>query len=241
MVNFSSNRPDLVDRGPQPEHSPRPKINKDQGRLLLHIALVVLGLILLFGSAAGAWQYQGRKISRLEKLNQEQQQKVQELESQLKQSDQSVSDTDSWKTYSDDQDQFSLKYPSEWKELTECDGESIGFNTAPQEDYLPVCNSDKASLVNVFSNEGDTSAQHLEESDTYSDFTVEDTSVANIKGKKVIATASDQGLRSEGTEFIIYVVVTNNRTYVATYTQEANYPDHKEVFEKIIATLKFSP
>lgn len=217
--------------------------NADKKGMVKSIILVLVGLLLIFVGAAGTWTYQHNQIEKKQKQISELQNDVQELQKKSEAETVELADEISdWKDYSDKSQAYSLKYPPTWVTLTECDGTSVGFHTAPTSESLSVCGSDKASLVVVSSVEGNKTVDYLTSDPNFqTDFKKEDTTLNGIKGAKVTYTDNGQGLRSKGTKNVIYVFFTNNRTYVASYTQEQNYPNELSTFTTMVTkTLKFS-
>lgn len=218
--------------------------NADKKGMVKSIILVVVGLLLILAGVAGTWTYQSNQIAKKQDQIAQLQNEVQALQKNVdkEKAEVQAEETADWKDYSDKSQAYSLKYPPTWVTLTECDGTSVGFHTAPTSESLSVCGSDKASLVVVSSVEGNKTVDYLTTDPNFqTDFKKEDTTLNGIKGTKVTFADNGQGLRSKGTKNVIYVFFTNNRTYIASYTQEQNYPDELSTFTTMVTkTLKFS-
>lgn len=215
----------------------------DKKGLAKSILLVFLGLLLFVAGMAGTWTIQQNRISEKQDQIATLQDEVKTLKEKAKALAVNEDETKDWKTYNDTVQKFSIKYPPTWVTLNECEGVgSIGFHTAPAKDYLAVCQSDKASLVTVSSEEGDKRADYTVASPEFqTEFKKEQITLNNIQGEKVSFTDNGQGLRNAGTKNVIYVFFTNNRTYAASYTQEQNYPDELDTFNTMVTkTLTFN-
>ncbi len=218
--------------------------NSDKKGLVKSLILVVIGVLLMFAGVAGTWTYQNNQITKKqEQITQLQNQvKLLQNKASAENANEQLEELADWKSYEDKTQGFSLKYPPTWATLTECEGASIGFHTAPTTESLAICQSDKASLITIASTAGDK-VKEITTADPgfQEDFKTESVALNGVKGTRVSFVDNGQGLRNKGTKNVMYVFFTNNRTYVASYAQEQNYPNELETFITMVTkTLKFS-
>lgn len=156
--------------------------------------------------------------------------------------------TANWTKYSNAEGNFSFKYPSTWLQAANPTACMEGLVLlAPVTSSLGKCASEHGGQIGVSSSPGDMQSSYDFKESYYKDVTETSVIVEGVTGKKLTTTVQgmDQevfvGSYPDGTKLVRYTFVTNNRTYVATYTQQPTYPDVLSDFTTLVTkTLKFS-
>ncbi len=139
---------------------------------------------------------------------------------------------------------FSFQYPKSWKKLT-CPDVANAVYLAPDQTYLTVCNSDKPSLVGVFSTEGDTRSEKSCADATNDEFrtgtTCKKVSIDGASWLRVeYTTSSASPVLGAGTHIITYSTLAGDWTFVMNYTQPRDYPDEQTNFETMAGSFRFN-
>lgn len=153
--------------------------------------------------------------------------------------------TKGWKSYSSADGQYSLKYPNNWvqPERTDICSEGLlllGSSTR----YVGSCGSDNVGQISVYSVEGDKRSDYRLKKADYPDLNNETIKVSGVDGEKQTGTLK---VESEGigpannSKTTVYLFYANNRTYVATYILQPDFPDITNDFNLMVTkTFKFS-
>lgn len=164
--------------------------------------------------------------------------------------------TAKWTAYSSQAGMFSLKYPKTWVQASNPDGCSPGILLlGPDKASVGHCASEDFGQISVVSTAGDNRASYDNSKDpNYKDIKTKTVTVSKVQGTRIEATAvaaaanandSSQALTTSypaGTKVVKYIFFTNNRTYVATYVQNASGAGSKNVladFDLMVTTFKF--
>ncbi len=161
--------------------------------------------------------------------------------------------TASWKAYSSKEGQFSLKYPSTWKEPSNKEFCAPGlFNRAvylgANEESVRKCASSRFGQMYVRSDMGDL-RNKSSFTDGYKNVSEKEVVIGGIKGTRIAAITQGQDLPeggfSNGSTAVRYILYTNNITYVANYIYDPQitsfYQDVLGDFDLMVTkTLKFS-
>lgn len=156
-----------------------------------------------------------------------------------------VDPTADWTAFSSKEGEFSVKYPTAWVKLT-CDSDS-GLFLAANASSLAKCGSDSGGQMLVASYKGNILSSQELKSDHYPDLVTESVSVNGVTGKKQTGTyksvPDEIGVGpADGDKKVMYTFYTNNRTYYASYSIKASYPDALSDFNLMVTkTLKFTP
>jgi len=157
--------------------------------------------------------------------------------------------TAKWLAFSSAIGQYDFKYPPTWfmaDNLNLCNEGLVllGGNASS----VGRCASESFGQINVSSSAGDNRADN-ELGNGFNGVVKTAVTVGGVAGSKQVGVASGQqaadaviqGL-ADGTKVEKYIFFTNGRTYTATYTQNAGYPDVLSDFELLVTrTLKFVP
>lgn len=166
--------------------------------------------------------------------------------------------TAGWKSFTSTSGKFSLKYPPTWVQPVHQDlcTPSILQNSiylGPTADTVLHCASSYFGMIGVVSVDGDKSSQYVLGGNyagsaigsTYNSSSVQDVKADGVSGKRFSGTVKTSpdgpGSMPVGTKAVLYVFVTNGRTYMAFYTQQpTGNPDVLADFDTMIQkTLKF--
>lgn len=153
-----------------------------------------------------------------------------------------------WKSFSNPEAGFSLKYPKNWVSLGYPDSDLCNVDhtfLAPNEDFLGVCASGVggmisitrtptgANLESVFPNYSDHNFANRTDKDVMLDGKV----AKKITGVSNLVSEIDN---FTGHTFIIYLVDFGDRTLIIQYNQAPNKGDFSKEFEEIVSTLDFN-
>ncbi|OVE78965.1 hypothetical protein BVY00_01535 [bacterium G20] len=161
--------------------------------------------------------------------------------------------TADWTAYSSKEGQFSLKYPSTWKEPSNKEFCAAGlFNRAvylgANEESVRKCASSRFGQMYVRSDAGDL-RNKSSFTDGYKKVSEKKVVVGDIEGTRIAAITQGQDLPeggfSNGSTAVRYIFYTNNITYIANYIYDPQIPifyqDVLGDFDLMVTkTLRFS-
>ncbi len=156
--------------------------------------------------------------------------------------------TADWVSYSNNDGQYSLKYPKTWVKASnpELCGKTI-FLLGANGSSVGKCGSGDTGQMSFDSapnSEIAASDLEMKKSD-FPDLVTEKVTINGIIGEKQTGTFSGQGILStviqKGQKLTIYILTANGRTYSATYRFNASYPDVSNDFNTVVTeTIQFN-
>ncbi len=139
---------------------------------------------------------------------------------------------------------FTVQYPSAWNKLT-CPNVGAAVYLAPLPASQTVCNSDKPSLVAVFSVAGDNRVEKSCGDATNDQFRTNTVcapaTIADAEWLRVsYTTTASSPFWGAGVKLISYATFAGDRTYMINYTQVKGYPNEEPAFDQIANSFKFN-
>jgi hypothetical protein len=204
-------------------------------------ALIVVILV-----SSAVWIYldnQGTKIT----LEDEGSVKIATSSAKISTKSAKIDETLDWKTYTNTEVNFSIKYPRDWK-LTESSTNTLCSNDqaffAPTDDLLGRCASGFGGLVGITRVPiGATIDTYVPKANdpSYENLKIEETKLGNKRTVKFsgISTVSNEVGDNRGTKMVEYLVDLTDRTLIINYTQKKEWKDYSKEFEFMVSTFKF--
>ena len=138
-------------------------------------------------------------------------------------------ETASWKTYTDDQYKFSIQYPDVW--YADKHGDMVYIDSKP----IPSMGLTHgiATSLSIFIK----SASKAEILRSNENIEVFDTSIAGIKGQKIVSIKPSN---IDGTFETTYNLITKQFNYMLSFRNNDAQGTHNIVFDQILSTFKFT-
>lgn len=171
---------------------------------------------------------------------------VKEISSPIVPTENEVS-TKGWSSYTSNKGAFSLKFPPKWVQAEEpelCNDDLILL--AQDKSSIGKCASDGYGQVSISASRGDIRKDLIMGGDQWFNLKTESVNVDGVKGSRTEGNAQKQldngwpGGLEDGTLQVLYVFYTNDKTYVARYSQSSQNVDVQAEFRAIVEqTLAF--
>src|SRR3990167_6334975 len=213
------------------------------------IELILILIIVALLGGVGWYTYKARNSANKGQQDNSSGQNAGEKKSNKTDTSKLIADpTEKWIAYSSAEGQYNFKYPPTWVIASNLDWCNPGLVLlGANASSVGKCATESFGQVGVASNEGDTSADNGL-GNGFINVVKRAVTVNNVVGSRQSGAASGQqggeaiaGL-ADGTKVVKYIFFTNGRTYTATYTQNATYPDALSDFDLLVTkTLKFTP
>lgn len=159
-------------------------------------------------------------------------------------SEKATDPTEDWITYHTDVGKFTVKYPKEWVTSPNKDAcDETLLLLGADSGSVGHCNSDSGGQIIISSTDGVQPASSYS-ADNYKDITSKNVTVQGVKGTRQSGTVKadpEFGIGPPaGTKEVLYVFVTNGKTYTLNYIQQPSFKDVLSDFELLVTkTLKF--
>lgn len=218
----------------------------DSQKGIAHLGLILLVVVALL--ALGGW-YVWKQTSKKDNASGSTSQSTDKSSSDEKKTEKKKADTTSdWVTYSNAEGAFSFKHPSKWVFAANPENCSDGLVLfAPTTDTLGKCATEFGGQMQVSSADGDVRDVYKFKEPYYKDVTDESVTVQDVEGNKYSTTVMGMedevviGSMPDNTRLVRYVFFVNEKTYIASYVQEPEYPDVLSDFNLLVTkTFKFS-
>ena len=156
--------------------------------------------------------------------------------------------TADWKTYTNNEVKFTIKYPATWKfndvsVNAACSSDQVFF--APDGATLGRCSSGFGGIIGIFRTEvgTDITKQAAQYTNTdYKNLVKANTTVAGKNAIKITATSqiSNEALNQKDYTINVYLVdLGGNRCLILNYAQSPDWVDSSANFETMVTSLKF--
>lgn len=213
--------------------------HKQKGFGIIELLIVLLILLLL---GLGGWYVWSRQQAEDSDANSTSQNEDSDPPSATEE-ETPARDAD-WATYRNAPGKFAFKHPTTWvfaDNPENCSEGTVLF--AASSAALGKCATESGGQMAVSAVDGDVRGEYtLDEG--YTDDTESEATAGGVRGTKRTATASGQegvGILPDGTKVVQYLFYTNNKTYIAQYTERPTYPDAQSDFDHLVTkTLTFT-
>ncbi|PIZ71384.1 MAG: hypothetical protein COY09_00825 [Candidatus Portnoybacteria bacterium CG_4_10_14_0_2_um_filter_39_11] len=218
-----------------PSTTPKPKSN------LWLIATIVLAVVLVVGSIVFAWQK-----SASNKVKSDLQSQINTLRNQVQQLTKIIpaDETADWKTYTNEQFNFEMKYPKEWSFVEYPTINAVGFgnqDNPPCPEGVGECSSPMDIQISMTNIQEAIKSVGRQLSDT----TTENVIINNQNGIQIEGyyqgLTGGPGERYEGLKTIRIFFSHNNKTYEITIEErQKNDIPNLDILNQMLNTFKFT-
>jgi hypothetical protein len=157
-----------------------------------------------------------------------------------------IDPTANWKSYTNTEGKYQLKYPAGWVTAHPDDCNSTLILLGPTNSTVGTCSQGAGEIVFYTVNEDETGGSQV--SKNASNIETSPVTLNGVRGKRVSSTisvveAAQIGIGGNmpvGTKVISYVFYAGGKTYIGTYLGKPAYPDRQSDFELMVHnTWKF--